>query len=745
MKYIYSLGIALCYSIAATAQSDTSTYQLINLNEIVFSANRFEEKKSDIPYSVQVIDNKTVALENPQTSADMIANTGNVMVQKSQAGGGSPMIRGFEANRVLIVVDGVRMNNAIYRGGHLQDVITIDNSMLERTEIIFGPAAVMYGSDAIGGVMHFYSKKPQFSQGDSMHFKANSYVRYSSANQEKTGHLDFNVGYKRVASVTSITHSTFDDLRTGNARNPNPAFGRCEYYAMRNRAGTADSMVKNDKPNIQRKTGYSQIDVMEKLLFKVNDNADIGANFQYSTSSNIHRYDRLSEYSSGKLKFAEWYYGPQNRLLVSLYSNINSETKLFDKLRMAAAFQNIDQSRISRRFNNDKRKSQNENVKVLSFNADFNKVIKEVHEIRYGVEFAHNTVTSKATTKNIVTEEMITPTDTRYPNGGSSTMSSAAYVSHSWEITPQVILSEGLRITNYSLQAKFDTSVAASPFQFPFTSVKQSNNAASGNLGVVVMPEKNVRFSVLASTGFRAPNVDDLGKVFESTGNILIVPNANLKPEYAYNIEGALSTLLFEDKLKIEGGYFYTLLNNAIILQDAQYNGNDSVLFNGSMSKVVSQKNADYAVVQGAWASIYANVTDNISFKSSVNYTHGDYYDKLNDTILPMDHIPPTFGQTSLFYRFKKIETEIYARYSASKLSRDYALGKEDNELYSADPVNGYMPAWVTLNIKTAFHFNRNISTNIGIENLLDKHYRVFASGVSAPGRNISVTLRAKF
>lgn len=745
MKKRYFSIIALFALTHANAQNDTTPLKLINLAEVVYSANRTEEKKSDVPYTINVIDSRTIALENPQTSADMLANTGAVMIQKSQGGGGSPIIRGFEANRVLIVIDGVRMNNAIYRGGHLQDVITIDNGMLDRTEIVFGPSSVMYGSDAIGGVMHFYTKKPVFGVDGKMAFKANSYMRYASANQEKTGHVDFNLGYKKIASLTSITYSDFDDLRTGNARNPNPAFGRCEYYAERNSAGTADSMVKNSNPNIQKKTGYSQMDIMEKIVFKVNEKVNIGANIQYSTSSNINRYDRLSEYSGTNLKFSEWYYGPQNRLLASLYSTIRSTGKMFDDLRITGSYQNIDQSRVTRKFNNDNKKSQNDNVKVISFNADFNKVIMKVHELRYGVELSNNKVTSTANTKHIVTEVDISPTDTRYPNGGSATMNAAAYLTHSWEINEQVILSEGIRFTSYSLSAKFDTSAAVSPFQFPFTSIKQTNNALNGNFGLVVMPEKNVRFSILGSTGFRAPNVDDISKVFESAGSMLIVPNADLKPEYAYNLESSLSIILLDAKLKVEGGYYYTLLKNAIITQDAQYDGKDSILFNGVLSRVVTSKNADHATVQGAWVSVYADITDNLSLKSSINYTLGEYYDKQHDTILPMDHIPPVFGQTSLFYHFKRFTSEIYARYSASKLSRDYAIGKEDNELYSADPVNGYMPGWLTLNIKTVYNITRNFSVNLGIENVFDRHYRVFASGVSSPGRNVMLALRLKF
>ena len=107
------------------------------------------------------------------------------------------MIRGFATNRVLIVVDGVRMNNAIYREGNIQNVISLDPSVIESTEIIFGPGATIYGSDAIGGVMDFHTKKALFYNREKLYIKADAFTRFASANNEKTDHFDLNIGSKK--------------------------------------------------------------------------------------------------------------------------------------------------------------------------------------------------------------------------------------------------------------------------------------------------------------------------------------------------------------------------------------------------------------------------------------------------------------------------------------------------------------------------------------------------------------------
>jgi len=113
-----------------------------SLNQIVISASKFEQSKRDIPQTIVSMSAKEIALANPQTSADLLENTGHIYIQKSQLGGGSPMIRGFSTNRLLISVDGVRMNNAIFRGGNLQNIISIDPFAIQSTEVTLGAGSV---------------------------------------------------------------------------------------------------------------------------------------------------------------------------------------------------------------------------------------------------------------------------------------------------------------------------------------------------------------------------------------------------------------------------------------------------------------------------------------------------------------------------------------------------------------------------------------------------------------------------
>ncbi|MDX2173256.1 MAG: TonB-dependent receptor [Bacteroidota bacterium] len=721
-----------------TAETIELSSKSVILDEIILSANRKSEHKIDVPYNLEIIKQKDIEFSNPATSGDMLQNTGMLFLQKSQAGGGSPSMRGFEANKVLMVIDGVRLNNAIYRGGHLQDVMTIDPNMLDRTEIIFGPSSTIYGSDALGGVMHFYTKNAQFSNDTKLLLKTNAMVRYGSAVNEQTGHLDFNLGWKKFASLTNLTFSNFGDVTSGATKLTGYSNTWDRVY-FQERINNRDTMSINSNNNLQRGSGYSQIDIMQRFNIKTGEHLIHNINFQYGASSFLPRYDRLNgDYTSGKFRWAENGYGPQKRLLGAYTLNFDKKTAVTDNLKVILAYQKIDQDRITRRWQKTARTSQREDVTVLSANIDAYKLIKEEHELRYGFEFTTNDVKSVADTTNIVAGGE-GKAQTRYPDGGSKMNTIAVYVSHAWEVTKNFVITDGLRFTNTNLSAKFiDTTFKST--RLPFDEAKQNNQAVTGSLGFTWKSENDYKVSLLANTGFRSPNIDDMTKVFEGTGGIVIVPNADLKPEYSYNFEMGLSKVI-QGKYKFDITGFYTSLTNALVLRDFKFNGLDSATYQGVKSKVQATQNADNAYIMGLSGGIQFDFNENISFKSVINYSYGRYNDTKNDTVIPLDHIAPLFGQTSLLYKAKQVDGEFFIRYNGKKSLSDYSPSGEDNLPYATK--NG-MPAWFTLNIRLGINITKNFRLNASCENLTDNRYRQFASGINAPGRNLIISLRYK-
>ncbi len=712
------------------------TVAVINLQEVVLSANKSEEKYRDLPVRIDIIPARQIQLSNPQSTADLMQQNGTVFVQQSQLGGGSVVLRGMETNRVLMVVDGVRMNNAIYRAGHIQNIITIDPNTLSRVEVVHGPGSVIYGSDAMGGVMHFYTKNPVLSTNGKVYSSGNAMLRYSSAANEFSQSYSVNIGGKKIAALLGGSTKSIGDLREGSKRDSKYGdWGKRLYYAER--IDGKDVMTTNSDPFVQKGSGYSQYDLFGKVLFKPTEHYAMTLNLQYSNSGNIPRYDRLTEMSGATLKYAEWYYGPQTRMLISLKNEWSKPAKLYDNAIVTAAYQNISEDRISRGFGKSKTKHQEETVNVLSLNADFMKKIFSKSELRYGLEGILNLVDSKAYNKNINTGDVTYDAATRYPDGGDNMKNIAAYATNNWEISPKLIFSQGIRFNYIALKAKY-TQEMMDLIKFPFdATMKQDNTAVNGSLGLVYMPGNGWRITTNLSTGFRAPNIDDLTKLNDSNSSdqLIIVPNPELKPETAYNAEVTLGKT-FGDFLQFEVTGYYTLLANAFVTQPFLYNGQDSIVFDGTLSAVQAMQNVDKASIYGFEANTLAQITKSLSLRSTLTYTYGHV--KTED--VPLDHIPPMFGLTSFKLELSKFTGEFYARYNAWKHIKDYSPSGEDNEAYAT--VDG-MPSWFTLNLRAGYQFNRNISLQAGLENILDKHYRNFASGISAPGRNVFVTLRA--
>jgi len=723
-------------SISTSELADNYTAYLIGSNttlpEMVISATRNANHLKDIAQPISAIQRKDIQFINPGNAADLLSQTGTALIQKSQLGGGSPILRGFEGNKVLYVVDGVRMNNAIYRGGHLQDILSLDPMAMENVEVAYGPSAVAYGSDALGGVMSFTTRAPRFTSGDRL-LRGNAMLRYSSANQSAT-HINLETSTERFATFTAFTFNNFGDLRQGNIRNPNyPSFGQRPWYVER--INGRDSVMTNSNPNIQVGSAYKQYDFIEKISFKQSEKLTHTLNIQYSTTNNVPRYDRLTQVSIGSPRFGEWYYGPQTRALVAYHANLNNGKRLYSTGRITLAWQNIDQSRHDRLFNSPNLNNRLENVKVYSVNADFSKSIGQTLTTNYGLEYYFNEVTSTANSEDIFTGAQ-SDLDTRYANGGSSMSGAAAYGTAILKATRKITLNAGLRYSLVNLTALFTDN---SFFNFPFSDVNQSNRNLNGSVGIIAAPNTKWRITVLASTGFRAPNVDDLSKVFESNAGNLIVPNNELKPEKVSNLEATIERK-FNGKTTLALNGYYMNYTNALTTGKAQFNGQDSIFYDGTLSPVYTTINADEAYICGGNLSLNSQVNDHFSIQSSVVYTYGRIKADNGDT--PLDHIPPVYGRTGFTFQQQKFRGEFSVLYNGWKRIEDYRLNAEDNEAYAT--ANG-MPAWYTLNARASYQVHENIQLMVGLENILDANYRVFASNISAAGRNVTFTLRGRF
>ena len=706
------------------------------LDEVVISASKFSQKFREVPKKVTQINRSMIEFTNPMTSADLLERGGYVYIQKSQLGGGSPMIRGLSTNRLVLSVDGVRLNNAIFRSGNIHNVISISPMNIENTEVIMGSASVLYGSDAIGGVMNFYTKKAKLSNDLNPNIQININSRYSSASNEKMYHIDFNYGLEKIAFLSSFSKSDFDDLTMG-------IHGPSEYlrpnYVTQNSAGD-DVLLTNSKPRVQRNTGYSQTNFMQKVLYEPNENLSIDIGIHFSKTGNIPRYDRLIRTNENEgLYYSEWYYGPQEWLLInSQLTYIPKETKFYDELKFGSSFQKFSESRNSRRFSNGFLKSREEELDIFSFNVDFFKKISENSNITYGLQMIENKVGSFAKSINI-SDLSETPISTRYPDN-SSLKSLGLYINYKTKIIEDVFFQSGVR---YSLtELKSDLSQNNIYYDFIYENTTLENGAFVGGIGLSWVRNiyNNWKFNI--NTAFRSPNIDDLAKVFDSEPGSVVVPNPDLKPERSFGLEfgGYFRT---KNNVELDFSSYVTYLYNSFIRDDFTLsNGVSEIIYDGELSQIQALQNSSKSFIYGIEFGINMFLNKNFRMKSQHNLIAGYELDDLPFG-MPVRHIPPNYGNFHLIYNNGDFTIDTYLNYN-SKISFNNLAESERAKpyMYALDENgNPYSPSWMTFNVRSKYSFSKMLNINFTVENITNKLYRPYSSGISAPGLNFIFSL----
>lgn len=741
---------ACCYSSAYAGKADSlDIFRTVDLREVIVSVNREQTRKINTPQHIVNVPKSFIDYANKQSTADLLGETGQVLVQKSQQGGGSPILRGFEASRILLVVDGVRMNNLIYRSGHLQNCLTVDQFALKNMEVLFGPSSLNYGSDALGGTITFNTLSPTLAaDGASSTSEGHAVVRYGSANNEGTAHVDFNYGTDKFASLTSFTFSNFGDLRAGANRNPflpdDDNYIRSDVYAQPQN-GKDDILLYNDKPQLQKRSGYLQYDFMQKLLYKPNARQSHMINFQLSNTNDFNRYDRLSvtEIKNDELrpKFAEWYYGPQFRLMAA-YQYDGREQLGADNVHLTLAYQNVKESRHDRKFRQEELYNNWENMNIVSLNTDWIKYMDN-HKLHLGIDGTLSFLKSTANTENVLTGETSYNT-TRYPDGHNSMHTIEAFATHVWNISPKWSMHDGIRL-GYATTYSSVLDVEEFPF-FGGDSQRKNNLTYSAAFGMNWLPTKTWKIAMSASTAYRVPNIDNTSKVFDSKVSTVTIPNKDIRPEKTVSLDLNI-TKHIDDVLTWENVIYGTYYFDAITTARGTFMGDSQMEYQGEMCDVYTYTNAKKAALWGFSSSLTATPSRQTELYASFNYTYGRILG--GEKKQPLDHIPPIYGRVGAAWLTAdgRGRFDMYALYNGKKSVDDYNMDGEDNIDYAT--VKGAdgegMPAWFTLNIKGSYTINRYIALQAGVENILDTEYRVFSSGINAPGRNVYAAVRMTF
>ena len=239
-----------------------------------------------------------------------------------------------------------------------------------------------------------------------------------------------------------------------------------------------------------------------------------------------------------------------------------------------------------------------------------------------------------------------------------------------------------------------------------------------------------------AGTVLSGTNTDDIGKIFSKNDVSVIVPNNQLSAEKSLNLEMGLQ-LKIKTFINLQIQVFQTQITDAIERREATLNGLDSIIYDGEMMRVMMNTNIGSATIKGLNFAYQLNINDHFSHNTIINVIHGKAANSL-----PLAHIPPTNIISSVKYKYKQQSIDLSTHYNGLKKAEDYDLEGIDN-LEEATIIGN--PSWCIINLKYQTTIDKNLTFIAGIHNIMDIHYKTFGSGISASGRNFSLTLQSKF
>ncbi len=564
----------------------------VRIGEIVVTTQRIPQEDFLVPYSISLIDNKEMDHFSKRTTPEMLMNMDGVFVQKTNHGGGSPFIRGLTGNQTLLLLDGIRLNNSIYRYGPNQYLNTIDIYSIDRMEVAKGTGSVQYGSDALGGALQMFTADPLLTTGKK-EWHGNAIGKIMTDGMEKTGRGQLQYNSEKVAFLGGGTYRDFGDI------------------------------VGGKETGVQTPSGYTEYAFDGKLLFALNENVQLTLASQFLNQSHVPIYHKivLENYAINEFQ-------PQQRLMNYARLNIQGSKKVFDQVKFIASWQQNTENTTTQKNNAFQIQQDNNRINTLGFVTDVTSNFNKIWSANSGVEYYHDNISSSRYVTS--TDRWGPPLEIRglYPDN-SKYGNFALYSLHHFKLNNWV-LDGGLRFNAFKIKINDDDlgEVAITPKALVF------NVGAMYNLN-----RKNHIYSTI-SNGFRAPNIDDMGTLgivdfrYE-------VPAYDLKPEKSINYEVGYKLSL--PKFQANFAAYYLDLNQLIARTKVD---GDSI----EGYQVYKKENVGEAYITGAEAAFMWEVSSHFDINSSISYTYGKNVS--NDE--PLRRIPPFNGKLGATYSLNK-------------------------------------------------------------------------------------------
>ncbi len=640
----------------------------LDLNEVIFTGKKLKSNVFNTAESISILHSKALSLNSQRNTPELLNEAPGVFLQKTNHGGGSAFLRGLTGNQVLYLIDGIRINNAITRYGPNQYLNTIDRFSLERIEIVRGSGSVLFGSDAIGGVINMLSINPDVNQQKALSGKIST--RIGSNHLEES--LNGRISYKNKESwlTSGITTRSFGDLIGG----------------------------KNTK--LQHPSGYDEFCYDVKTNIQINKRHTIQGLLQYVHQKDVPVYHKyiLENFALNKMD-------PQKRSLAYVGYTYTPEKGFIQNIKFTPNIQQVAESRWSKKNNSNLTTIENDTVEIFGVLTELN-TLKNIGDWKWSGSHGFDLYHDKVNSNRIQMYDNNTPIYKRglYPD--DATQISYAFFTNQHIEKNKFQVTLGNRIQFLSLQIPIDNGQI----------INIQPKAWVGNFYVAqsILPKLKLIYGL--NTGFRAPNIDDLG----SLGIVDFryeIPNYELRPEKSAQIQ--IGYKWNGPKFNWETYTYYNRLKDIVVRNKK---GNETI----DGYPVYIKENAENGYIMGLETNFQYILGRSLQLTGSLTYTYGQNTSKKE----PIRRIPPLFGYVNIQYQKEKYWAKLFFQL-AGKQQRLAAGDISDNRIGRLGT-----PGWSVINISNGFNFKK-MDINLTLQNVLDKDYKFHGSGINGVGRSL--------
>ncbi len=667
---LFSLPLAAQYS------------EPLAIEEIQVTATRRPTELGNVSAALSII--TAEELREVKLTTDALAAQTGVFLQQTTPGQGAAIIRGLKGSEILHIVDGLRLNNAIFRNAPTQYLALVSPGTVDRMEVLRGAPASLYGSDAVGGVIQVLSRMPDFD-GAETEYRRSVFARYDTAEIGRAMRASFDAGNRNLAGLVSLDYLETGDRRTGSGERISP-------------------------------TAYESKGARIALSATPDESHAWLFDFQYAEQPATPRIDELiAGFGQTEPSSSEFWFAPNERLFAHV-RHTRTDGLWSADWNVDLGWQRIVDDRITRNFASTIRTHEANSSDLFGLTVNAAKETSQGSWI-IGGEYYHDTVASQRFEEDLSTG-LLSTTQSRFPDD-SEIAQAAVYANLQQRVGGRHSLSGGIRLSAVDIDL---------PATVVSTAAHLNLNDVSADLGWIFALSDRSQLIGNIAHGFRAPNIFDMGTLGERPGNRFNIPNVALDSEHVTQFDAGIRGSTDRTRTEL---VFYWL----------HYKDRITSVFTGAQTSdgrdIVQSQNLAEADIWGIEAAAVFEIRQDLSLDAIVNYARGEETEA-GSSALPADRIPPLNGRVGLRYEPNEtltIEPFVVFADSQSRLS------PRDIRDVRIDP-NG-TSGWLTANVRASWQPDDRWSITAGLENLFDEQYRHHGSGIDAVGRNLSVSFQA--